>query len=477
MKRPTHRLLHDITRTATRAVVLALAVGLATGTVGCLRDAPPVAAPQVVQEDPPLPAMALSGTPEPELPAAAEEEAPPESVPAAPDPLPPDAPEEHHYTVQTSETIGLYERWSGVPAAEIKDQNGLRKSWLRVGQSVRIKMTPEQAVQFSRMRREFHRRREEAFFRTHEVTQLMAYVVRPGDTLRGVSTRYSEVPRWLMEKVNRGHDLSYLRAGDIINLPVVREVAPGSERDAAARAAVVAESGDWASYELPEPGGPVRVRTTPLAELGDSAVGNDGADAPAWDDGTDGGDGTGAAGAPAAPVKRAFQPPETDGWFSDGEGDPPPPPPVVDVEVKVRKGERLVHYAEWSGVPVSRIAQVNEMLDPGRLKVGQALKIPVEEARVADFYEKRRLFHNGPDPEPPAAVIPAARGARPRAAAAAAGDEPSFEYTVRAGDSAWKIARGRFDIPPSELERLNPDVNWARLRAGQKIRIPGSVVQ
>ena len=52
-------------------------------------------------------------------------------------------------------------------------------------------------------------------------------------------------------------------------------------------------------------------------------------------------------------------------------------------------------------------------------------------------------------------------------AAAAAGGE----YKVEPGDNFWKIAR-KFDCKPADIEALNPDVDPARLRVGQKIKVP-----
>ncbi len=43
-------------------------------------------------------------------------------------------------------------------------------------------------------------------------------------------------------------------------------------------------------------------------------------------------------------------------------------------------------------------------------------------------------------------------------------------YVVRAGDTAAGIAQV-LDMPLAELEKLNPTVQWNRLRVGQRIKI------
>lgn len=47
----------------------------------------------------------------------------------------------------------------------------------------------------------------------------------------------------------------------------------------------------------------------------------------------------------------------------------------------------------------------------------------------------------------------------------------STTYTVRAEDNDWTIAR-RVGITPKQLRALNPDVNWAKLGPGKKVKIP-----
>jgi LysM repeat protein len=52
------------------------------------------------------------------------------------------------------------------------------------------------------------------------------------------------------------------------------------------------------------------------------------------------------------------------------------------------------------------------------------------------------------------------------------GDEVSV-YSVRNGDTSWKIAR-KHGLERDELVKLNPGVNLARLRIGQKVHVRGS---
>ena len=141
------------------ALVLVTA-GLATaGLVGCgARGETPLGAPRVVEAPPHLPASLTASGDE-----AAGLAGGSPVPPAPPDPFPPAAPEAHRIAVRTGETLGLYERWSGVPQDELKAHNRFRHARsLKVGAQVSIPMTPEQAVSFARRKarrdnRELHR--------------------------------------------------------------------------------------------------------------------------------------------------------------------------------------------------------------------------------------------------------------------------------------------------------------------------------
>ncbi len=66
-----------------------------------------------------------------------------------------------------------------------------------------------------------------------------------------------------------------------------------------------------------------------------------------------------------------------------------------------------------------------------------------------------------------------ARTVAPKAAKGAAGAEPAVagpgEYVVKPGDNGMKIAKAT-GVSLSELESVNPGIDWRHLRVGQKIK-------
>ena len=46
------------------------------------------------------------------------------------------------------------------------------------------------------------------------------------------------------------------------------------------------------------------------------------------------------------------------------------------------------------------------------------------------------------------------------------------EYVLRKGDSLWALSSGQGGVPVWLLRAFNPDVDFARLQAGQRVTIP-----
>lgn len=85
-----------------------------------------------------------------------------------------------------------------------------------------------------------------------------------------------------------------------------------------------------------------------------------------------------------------------------------------------------------------------------------------ELAKTVESLSKRRAAS-----QPAAAEPKTARGN----AASAGTQSASGEYTVEAGDNFWKIAK-KLKCKVSEIEEANPGVDSARLRVGQKLKVP-----
>ncbi len=120
----------------------------------------------------------------------------------------------------------------------------------------------------------------------------------------------------------------------------------------------------------------------------------------------------------------------------------------------VRPGDTLSRIARRLGTSVDALAALNGLQDSARIQVGTVLKVPAAAA--------------------PSAAPPATPGATPGAGTPAAGTRPAGGagkvYTVKAGDTCYRIAR----LHATTIDALlaaNPGLDPARLRVGQQLRI------
>ena len=173
----------------------------------------------------------------------------------------------------------------------------------------------------------------------------------------------------------------------------------------------------------------------------------------------------------AAPAVRETTVSAPDGtWILRAPPVLPGPEPRVTpagyVEYTVKENESLWTIAdEWlgSGAKWNLIAEANPSIDPNRLRVGQVLRLPEQEASATDLRLNRPATVALPPAPKPAAKAAVARG--------------GTLYTVRSGDTLSKIAISYFR--DSAKWRAIYDANRAaigwdpdRLRVGMRLRIP-----
>ena len=128
------------------------------------------------------------------------------------------------------------------------------------------------------------------------------------------------------------------------------------------------------------------------------------------------------------------------------------PAGVLQVEVE----ETLGHYAEWAGVRTQAIRRMNGLPYGQTLHLHQKVKIPLHRTNQAAFEERRYEFHK--------------RLQEDFFAVYRVGELEG--YRVQRGDSYWTLCREKFDIPMWLLKHYNAEIDFANLRARQKLMIP-----
>jgi len=125
-----------------------------------------------------------------------------------------------------------------------------------------------------------------------------------------------------------------------------------------------------------------------------------------------------------------------------------PPPAAIGMSTySIRRGDSFYSIAKrYSGVSHRDIERANPSVDPGRLRIGQTINIPVAAAAAA-------------------APAPAA----PRAATTSS-SEVAAVYTVQPGDNLTKIA-DKYRTTVTRIKRAN-GMRGDTIRIGQKLNIP-----
>ena len=144
---------------------------------------------------------------------------------------------------------------------------------------------------------------------------------------------------------------------------------------------------------------------------------------------------------------------------------PPDTSPRSAVEIAVRRGESMGHYARWAKLPMRALYARTSVEWGETLDVGQRLSLKL----TAD--EKARL-EAGRATLPSQAPIDAKPiDATPIDPTPINLNVASTTLRVRPGDSGWRIARRR-GVSVRVLEALNPGRDLSRLQVGDEVKVP-----
>ncbi len=131
--------------------------------------------------------------------------------------------------------------------------------------------------------------------------------------------------------------------------------------------------------------------------------------------------------------------------------------PQFQVDIRVRAGETLDHFARWADSTIEELARINEIPVQQQLVPGQALILPIDESEL-DGVEQKRVA----DAEAKLARYIATRGGLAGIAA----------HEVRTGETGWHIAKREAKVPLWVLSAFNTKVDLDALRAGDTIYLP-----
>jgi LysM repeat protein len=134
-----------------------------------------------------------------------------------------------------------------------------------------------------------------------------------------------------------------------------------------------------------------------------------------------------------------------------------PPAPTTEARTYlVKKGDSLWKISKLEGISVGDLSRANSLTKTSTLKVGQKLTVPAaakaEKANVAT-----------------ASVVPTSSDTATSTAAVQT-DAGGASYTVKSGDSLWKIARLQ-NVSVAAIKQAN-SLSSNSLKVGQKLHLP-----
>jgi len=127
-----------------------------------------------------------------------------------------------------------------------------------------------------------------------------------------------------------------------------------------------------------------------------------------------------------------------------------------DGTIRVATDETLGHYADWSGVGLTRLRDLNRFSPRRPLRVGERVHLEFRKVDRDTFESRRHEYHRSLQ-------------ANYFAAHRIVGTQV---YIVRTGDSLWTLTQREGQLPQWLLQQYNPDLDFADLRAGTQIVMP-----
>ena len=129
----------------------------------------------------------------------------------------------------------------------------------------------------------------------------------------------------------------------------------------------------------------------------------------------------------------------------------------------VKKGDSLWKISKLEGISVGELTRANSLTKTSTLKVGQKLTVPAM-AKA----EKTNVATASVVPTPADATTPSPTMSA--ATTAATTDAGGGSYTVKSGDSLWKIARLQ-NVSVAAIKQAN-NLSSDSLKVGQKLHVP-----
>jgi membrane-bound lytic murein transglycosylase D len=237
------------------------------------------------------------------------------------------------------------------------------------------------------------------------------YVVKRGDTLTRIATKYGMSEEALME-LNNIRNRNFVYEGQVLALAASARAAPPVEAQVPVENIVPIPAEPVAVAEASEP-----VSEREAEELGPTLV-------------------------PGIQAAASADPSD----YSVHE----------DGSVRVQAAETLGHYAEWLEVRAGQLRKLNRMTMATPVVIGRKVKLDFSKVTQDQFEARRQEYHK----QLQETFFTQFR---------ISGNET---HVIKPGESIWVLAQQRYNIPIWLLRQYNPDLDLGAVRPGTKLVIP-----
>jgi LysM repeat protein len=126
------------------------------------------------------------------------------------------------FRLNSGETLSHYAQWSGVSVADIEQDSGLDSSGVySIGTPIQLSLTPDMAESVEAARSEYLQQRFDDWSEYYEIYSY-EHSVSTGETAWSIALDHG-IDLWHIETSNPGVDLSELRPGQTLHVPIREE--------------------------------------------------------------------------------------------------------------------------------------------------------------------------------------------------------------------------------------------------------------
>jgi membrane-bound lytic murein transglycosylase D len=322
---------------------------------------------------------------------------------------------EARHAVQSGESLSVIASRYGLQLSTLAELNGIGKPYrVRAGQVLVLPDKKAQALAVAAKVAATDAQPTPLEARSKPPVDDDRYVVRRGDTLSKIASRYGLMEGRLLE-LNGIRERNFIYEGQVLSITQAESAAAAPNSAAMVQAVVEiasAPQGPTAATEAAEP--------TSEGEA------------------------------------EAFGPTLVPGVQAAVSADPGDYTVAADRSIRVEAAETLGYYADWLGLKASDLRSLNRMKPAAPLVIGRRLRLDFSRVAAREFEEKRVSYHR---------QLQETFFAQFRIVG-------SEMHVVRQGESIWVLAQSRFNVPVWLLRQYNPDVDLGDVRPGTHLVIP-----